>query len=92
MMTAKQIHERIKNWLAWWQMDDSENDAENIAYIESRINAGLLELFDAMRNDIGVMSEYGDDETGLLYELLTADNDIINEYKETFINDARAAI
>ena len=31
------------------------------------------------------------DETGLLYELLTADDDIINEYKETYLPEAMPA-
>ena len=43
-------------------------------------------LFEAMRNDIGVMSEHGDNEQSLLNEIMTADNDIIQAYKEIFLN------
>lgn len=44
-------------------------------------------LFDAMRSDIGVMSEYGDSEAELLEELLTCDNDILEIYNDTFLPD-----
>ena len=43
-------------------------------------------LFEAMRNDIGVMLEHSDNEQSLLNEIMTADNDIIQAYKEIFLN------
>ena len=42
-------------------------------------------LFYAMRSDIETMSEYGDNEHALLHELLTADEEILKAYKETFL-------
>lgn len=51
-------------------------------------NKLLNALYNAMRADIGVMSEYGDDETALYNELATAPDDIINEYKTTFLGGA----
>lgn len=51
-------------------------------------NKLLNALYNAMRADIGVMNEHGDNETSLLYELITADADIINEYKTTFLGGA----
>lgn len=85
-MTALEINNKFKNYFPFWEIETDETaDAENIAYIQKAIDAGLIELYDAMRNDISVMSEHDDDETGLLYELLTADADIITAYKETFL-------
>ena len=42
-------------------------------------------LFEIMRNDISVMAEHNDDENSLLNELMTADQDIIDIYTETFM-------
>lgn len=85
-MTAKQINDTIKEWLPYWDRDNDENNEENnIAFIQGKIDGGILVLYDAMRNDLGVMADYGDDETGLLYELITADADEITTYKETFL-------
>ena len=44
-------------------------------------------LFEAMRNDLETMSEYGDDEKALWQELNTADDDILEEYKKVFIGE-----
>ena len=44
----------------------------------------LLKLFDRMRCDLGVMSEWGDDEDGLWQEIITADNEILKAYWNTF--------
>ena len=44
-----------------------------------------LLLFDAMKNDLCVMAEHNDSETSLYNELLTADDDIINIYKEIYL-------
>lgn len=43
-------------------------------------------LFEAMRCDMGVMSEHGDSEKSLLRELCRADADILAAYKETFLD------
>ena len=45
----------------------------------------VASLFDAMKCDMGVMSEHDDNETSLLMELLTCDDDIITEYKDAFL-------
>lgn len=42
-------------------------------------------LFYAMRADIETMSEYGDNESALYHELLTADEEILEAYAETFL-------
>lgn len=84
-MTAYEINERITAWLPWWETCDGQNESENIAYIQGRIDNGLLELFEAMRNDLGVMAEHGDDETSVLHDLLISDDDIIQEYKEAYL-------
>lgn len=44
-------------------------------------------LFEAMRNDMETMSEYGDDETALKRELLTADESIIDAYINVFLKE-----
>lgn len=81
-MTAYKINETIKNYLPHWELD---TDAENIAHIQTLIDAGLMDLFDAMKKDLCVMAEHDDNETSLLYELITADADILTEYKNTFL-------
>jgi len=49
-------------------------------------NSELIEkLFHAMRADIETMSEYGDNESALYHELLTADDEILKAYEETFL-------
>ena len=45
----------------------------------------INDLFNAMRNDIGVMAEHGDDESSLLHELQTATPDILECYADTFL-------
>lgn len=42
-------------------------------------------LFYAMRADLETMSEYGDNESALYHELLTADDEILKAYEETFL-------
>ena len=42
-------------------------------------------LFEAMRNDLNTMAEYGDDEDALKQEIDTADADILEEYAKTFL-------
>ena len=42
-------------------------------------------LFNAMKNDLCVMAEHNDSESSLYNELLTADNDIIDIYKEIYL-------
>jgi broad specificity phosphatase PhoE len=84
-MTAYEINNKINAWLPHWETCENENESENIAYIQDRLNNGLLELFEAMRNDLGVMAEHGDDETSILYDLLISDDDIIQEYKEMYL-------
>ena len=52
-----------------------------------RISDDIREhLFEAMRNDLGVMAEWGDDEEGLLKELETCDEEIIKEYKKIYLS------
>ena len=43
-------------------------------------------LFEVMRNDIGVMAEHNDSEASLLAELNNADQDILEAYADTFLN------
>ena len=45
----------------------------------------IARLFDAMRCDLGVMAEYGDNENELLHELKTATPEILATYKEIFL-------
>ena len=86
-MTAKQINERIIKWLAPWDLetDADGNDTETINHIQTLLDNGLEELYNNMINDIGVMAENDDDETRILYELVTADNNIIQTYKELYL-------
>lgn len=85
-MTAYKINETIKNYLPHWELDtDGSTDAENIAHIQTLIDTGLMDLFDAMKKDLCVMAEHDDSETSLLYELITADADILTEYKNIFL-------
>ena len=42
-------------------------------------------LFEAMRNDIGVMAEHNDSEASLMAELNSADQDILDAYADTFL-------
>lgn len=44
-----------------------------------------LKLFEAMRTDFDTMSQYGDDESALYNEIMTADNNMIEAYKQVFI-------
>lgn len=83
-MTARQINERIIKWLAPWDRPDDTND-ETINHIQALLDNGLEELYNSMINDIGVMAENDDDEIRVLYELVTADNDMIQEYKELYL-------
>lgn len=47
----------------------------------------IKDLFNAMRCDFDTMSYYGDNERALWDELTTATPDILQEYKNTFLND-----
>ena len=86
-MTARQINEKIIKWLAPWDLetDADGDDTETINHIQALLNNGLEELYKAMTNDLGVMAENDDDETRILYELVTADNNIIQTYKELYL-------
>ena len=86
-MTAKQINERIIKWLAPWDLetDADGNDTETINHIQTLLDNGLEELYNNMINDIGVMAENDDDETRVLYELVVADNNMIQAYKELYL-------
>lgn len=44
-------------------------------------------LFEIMSCEIGVMAEYGDDEKALREEIESADFDILQYYKELYIDD-----
>lgn len=91
MMTAYEIHETMKNYIPFWDHDENENDAENVAYIQRLIDAGLLKLYDVMKTDADIMTDYDGDETGLLYDLLCAGENAINEYKKTYLPEAMPA-
>lgn len=84
-MTAREINERIIKWLAPWDRPDDTAAAETINHIQALLDNGLEELYNSMINDIGVMAENDDDETRILYELVTADNNMIQEYKELYL-------
>lgn len=45
----------------------------------------IEKLFEAMRNDINIMSEHGDSEKSLELELINADNDILQEYAKIYL-------
>lgn len=42
-------------------------------------------LFEAMRNDLTVMSEHGDSEKSLELELINADDEILQEYAKIYL-------
>lgn len=91
-MTAHEIHETMKNYIPFWDYDENEiNDAENVAYIQKLIDTGLLKLYDVMKADADIMTDYDGDETGLLYDLLCAGETVINEYKTTYLPEAMPA-
>ena len=45
----------------------------------------INDLFNAMKNDLGVMAEHNDSEKSLLQELRTASPDILECYADTFL-------
>lgn len=45
----------------------------------------IKELFEAMRNDLGVMAEHSDSDAALMEELTTADAEIIETYKAMYL-------
>lgn len=47
--------------------------------------AEKIKLYNIMRSDFSVMSEHGDNETELFNEIMTADDDILTIYAETFL-------
>ena len=49
-----------------------------------RTEKEIEKLFNVMRSEMFVMSEYGDNENALKYELFTCDNDIFNDYLEFY--------
>ena len=86
MMKAKEIHETIKNMMPWWEREDGANtEKEDIAHIQLLLDDGLEDLYNAMTNDLLVMSEHCDDENDVLFELVTADSDTINYYKDMYL-------
>lgn len=93
-MTAYEIHEKMKNYIPFWDHDENENDAENVAYIQSKIDAGILTLYDTITADTDAMKTYENDADALLYDLITADAGEINELKNLyhFYDFIRAAI
>lgn len=46
----------------------------------------IEELFNAMRCEMAVMAEYGDDENALRKELETADSDILDAYADMYLD------
>jgi len=44
-------------------------------------------LYNVMSQDIGVMSEHGDNDIDLLHEIESADNEIINAYIDTYLRE-----
>lgn len=66
--------------------DDESKKEEPVTMTTPYQTANLIDkLFYAMRADIETMSEYGDNEHALLHELLTADEEILKAYEETFL-------
>lgn len=54
---------------------------------EETIMADLRKkLFQAMKNDLGVMAEHNDSEESLLAELNSADPEILEMYADTFLD------
>lgn len=46
----------------------------------------IEKLFNAMRCEMAVMAEYGDDENALREELENADDEILAEYKAMYLD------
>ena len=44
-----------------------------------------IALFNAMSCQIEVMAEWGDDEDGLREEIMTADDEIMEEYRQLYL-------
>ena len=84
-MTAKEIYKKVYDWLPPWDRCEDIPKQEQIEYIQERIEAGILEVYEKMINDINVMAENGDDTTAILNELLECDNEQLDIYKETFL-------
>lgn len=55
------------------------------------MNELIDRLFHAMRCDLCVMAEYGDNENDLMEELKTADPDIIREYVNTWLGGTKCS-
>lgn len=53
----------------------------------SKTDYNIFRLWNAMRSDMGVMAEWGDDEDGLFEEIRTADEEIFNDYWQAFCED-----
>lgn len=51
------------------------------------INHTLSELFDAMRSDMGVMSEHHWSEDALYLELINSDDEILRNYEIIFFEE-----
>lgn len=49
------------------------------------MNDLIEKLFSVMSCDMDTMSQYGDDESALLEELKTADDDILKAYASVFL-------
>lgn len=53
-----------------------------------RISDDVIErLFKAMKNDFGVMAEWGDDEEGLRMELETCDDETLKHYENIYLKE-----
>ena len=47
----------------------------------------INKLFNAMKNDMNVMAEYGDDEEMLKLELSTCGEEVLREYEKTYVKE-----
>ena len=52
---------------------------------EKMTTAEKMKLYNTMRCDISVMNEHGDNEQSLYDEIMTADDEILETYAETFL-------
>ena len=84
-----------------WASEDAFEELKNRVFyffiygLEDKKRARLVEkilpeikkaLFQAMRNNLEVMAEFGDDEELLKAEIEQADEEILKEYIETFLH------
>lgn len=84
-MTAKNILDKINNWLAPWDRCDDIPESEQIEIIQEKINAGILDLYTRLIKNNDIMEQFENDKTAILYELITCDAEQLQTYKENFL-------